>query len=123
MDAGQVEAVSTPTDLLDYAQQALDGHFQLGPRAARIAALLARLAFESWLDQQSATWRQAHGGFPTTASELVVLETLQGVELGERAKRVWHGLSRAVHHHAYELQPSTAEVRYLVGEVRELMVS
>ena len=42
------------------------------------------------------------------------------MELGERAKRVWHGLSRAVHHHAYELQPSVAEVRQLVKQVRVL---
>jgi len=35
---------------------------------------------------------------------------LHGVELGEQANRVWHGLSRALHHHAYELQPTVAEV-------------
>lgn len=121
MARGQVGAVNESAELLDYAEQALDGSFPLGPRAARIAALLARLAFESWLDQQSATWREPDSGFPTTASELVVLESLQSVELGERAKKVWHALSRAVHHHAYELQPSTAEVRHLVGEVRQLM--
>ena len=42
------------------------------------------------------------------------------MELGEHAKRVWHGLSRAVHHHAYELEPSVAEVRQLVKQVRVL---
>lgn len=120
---GRVGAVNESVELLDYAERALDGSFRLGPRAARIAALLARLAFEGWLDRQSETWRDPGSGFPTTASELVVLETLQGAEIGERAKKVWLALSRAVHHHAYELQPSAAEVRYLVGEVRELMVS
>ncbi|MGA8254169.1 MAG: hypothetical protein WB989_27045 [Mycobacterium sp.] len=40
--------------------------------------------------------------------------------MGERARRVWHSLSQAVHHHAYELQPSPAEVRHLVGQVRDL---
>ena len=53
-------------------------------------------------------------------SKLVALGAFQGMELGERAKRVWHGLSRAVHHHAYELQPSVAEVRQLVKQVRVL---
>lgn len=57
---------------------------------------------------------------PTTSSKLIALGALQGMELGERAKRVWHGLSRAVHHHAYELQLSVAEVRQLVGHVRAL---
>ena len=37
-----------------------------------------------------------------------------------RAQRIWNALSRGVHHHAYELQPSVAEVRYLVKQVREL---
>jgi hypothetical protein len=35
-------------------------------------------------------------------------------------KRVWHGLSLAVHRHAYELQPSLAEIRHFVGAVRRL---
>ena len=107
--------------MLDYAEQTLDGRFPLGPRAARIAALLARLAFEGWLDEQSATWKETDIGFPSTASKLVVLESLQGPDVGQRAKRIWHALSRAVHHHAYELQPSAAEVRHLVDEVRELV--
>jgi len=47
---------------------------------------------------------------PTTMSKLVALGALHGVELGEQANRVWHGLSRALHHHAYELQPTVAEV-------------
>lgn len=106
---------------MDDAERALDGRFPLGPRAPRIAALLARLAFESWLDDRSATWTNAVDGFPSTASKLVVLQYRHGPELGEQAKRVWYSLSRAVHHHAYELQPSAAEVRHLVHEVRELV--
>jgi hypothetical protein len=43
-------------------------------------------------------------------SKLVALGALHGVELGEQANRVWHGLSRALHHHACELQPTVAEV-------------
>jgi hypothetical protein len=54
---------------------------------------------------------------PTTSSKLVALGALQGIGLGGRAMRVWHGLSRAVHHHAYELQPSVSEVQ-LLGQVR-----
>lgn len=109
-------------ELLDYAGRVLDGDYGLGVRAPRTAALLARRAFEQWLDELSAPWAaevQA-GRPPTTSSKLVALGVLRGMEVGERAKRVWHGLSRAVHHHAYELQPSVLEVRSLVTQVRAL---
>jgi hypothetical protein len=106
--------------LLDYADEVLDGTVPLGNRAARTAALLARCALEDWLDEQSSTWSPPGGYRPTTNSKLVVLGALHGVELGEHTKRLWHGLSRACHHHAYELQPSSAEIRLLLGQVRAL---
>jgi hypothetical protein len=106
--------------LLDYADEVLDGVIPLGPRAARTAALLTRLALEDWLNEQSASWSAVNEKSPTTNSKLVVLERNRGAEVGDRARRVWHSLSRAVHHHAYELQPSAAEVRHLLGQVREL---
>lgn len=106
--------------LLDYADQLLDGAFGLGARGPRTAALLARSALEDWLDEQGASWSSPALGYPTTKSKLIALEALRGASLGERARRVWHGLSRAVHRHAYELQPSVAEIRGLVDEVREL---
>jgi hypothetical protein len=109
-------------ELLGYAEQVLDGTVSLGVRGPRTAALLARRAFEDWLDEVSASWltQVVSDRTPTTSSKLVALGALQGMELGERAKRLWHSLSRAVHHHAYELQPSVAEVRQLVGHVRAL---
>jgi hypothetical protein len=114
--------MSRRAELLSYAEQVLDGTVSLGARGSRTAALLARWAFEDWLDEVSASWltQVMSDRAPTTSSRLVALGALQGIELGERAKRVWHGLSRAVHHHAYELRPSVVEVRQLVGEVRAL---
>jgi hypothetical protein len=107
--------------LLGYADEVLDGSIALGPRAARTAALLARLALEDWLNDVSASWASSAGDKPpTTNSKLIVLGRKRGQEVGEWARRVWHALSRAVHHHAYELQPSAAEVRHLVGQVRQL---
>lgn len=107
-------------ELLTYAEQVLDGTISLGARGPRTAALLARRAFEDWLDEISASWstQVVSDRPPTISSKLVALGALQGMDLSERAKRVWHGLSRAVHHHAYELQPSVAEVRQLVRQVR-----
>ena len=109
--------------LLDYADDVLNGTIALGSRAARTAALLARLALEDWLNEQSASWSVVSGKPPTTNSKLIVLERKRGTDVGERARRVWHPLSRAVHYHAYELQPSTAEVRHLVSQVRKLAAS
>jgi hypothetical protein len=106
--------------LLDYADQLLDGAFGLGARGPRTAALLARSALEDWLAEQSVPWSSSASGFPTMRSKVVVLSTVRGAALGEKVRRVWHGLSRAVHHHAYELQPSASEIRHLVGQVREL---
>ncbi|OBF21607.1 hypothetical protein A5725_13505 [Mycobacterium kubicae] len=105
---------------LDHADRLLEGEYGLGGRGPRIAALLARSALEDWLDEQSAPWTQQAHGFPTTRSKLVALGALRGADLGDQAKRVWHGLSLAVHRHAYELQPSLAEIRHLVGAVRDL---
>lgn len=112
--------MNSQTDLVTYAEQVLDGTVELGARGPRTAALLARRAFEEWLDEISAWWSTEVGSDrpPTTMSKLVALEILLGREVSERAKRAWHGLSRAVHHHAYELQPSVGEVRMLVHEVR-----
>ena len=107
------------TALLDYADQVLDGAYGLGSHGPRTAALLARCALEDWLDEQSTEWCSTAGGYgPTTTSKLVVLGTREGADVGERAKRVWFALSRAVHHHVYELQPSVTEVSHLVGQVR-----
>jgi hypothetical protein len=106
--------------LLDYADSVLDGTIDLGPRATRTSALLARLALEDWLNEQSASWYVPGEKSPTTNSKLVVLSSKRGPDVGERARRVWHALSRAVHHHAYELQPSAAEVRHLIKQVRHI---
>ncbi len=108
------------TSLLDYADQVLDGKVALGSSGPRTAALLARCALEEWLDAKSAAWSSQTYPFPSTKSKLVALETLGDRDLGARAQRVWNALSRSVHHHAYELQPSAAEVRHLVKQVRGL---
>ncbi len=105
--------------LLDYADQILDGTVALGGRSARVAALLARSAFEDWLDEQN-PWAVTAAKRPTTASKLVALSTRDDSDVGERARRIWDGLSRSCHLHAYELQPSGAEVRHLLASVRQL---
>jgi len=108
--------------LLAHAEDILDGNVALGSSGPRTAALLARCAFEDWLDEQSAAWAPPYP-FPSTKSKLVVLEVLGDPDRGVQARRIWEALSRSVHHHAYELQPSVSEVRYLVDQVRGLAKS
>jgi hypothetical protein len=105
--------------LLDYADDLLDGTVPMGVRGPRVAALLARRAFEDWLDEQSG-WAAGLSRRPTTNSKLVVLGVKNGDDVGDAAKRIWHGLSRACHRHSYELHPSPAEVRGLVAALRAL---
>lgn len=113
--------MSDRAGLLDYADQVLDGTVKLPSHGSRTAALLARCALEEWLDEQTVSWAGTHYPFPSTKSRLVALAAVSDEELGERARRVWTDLSRAVHHHAYELQPSVTEVRRLVRQVRALV--
>ena len=108
--------------LLQHAEQILNGEVSLGSSGPRTAALLARCAFEDWLDEQSEMWASNVDGFPSTKSKLVVLEVLGDSDVGSQARRIWSSLSRTVHHHAYELQPSAVEVRHLVEQVRRLGV-
>lgn len=106
--------------LLDHAESVLEGKIDLGSSGPRTAALLVRCALEEWLDEHSKSWASGRYPFPSTRSKLVVLEVLGDRGLGARARRMWDALSRLVHHHAYELQPSVAEVRELVQQVRQL---
>ena len=44
-------------------------------------------------------------------------------EIGRTAQIAWDGLSRACHHHAYELQPTVDEVHGLVNLVRQIALA
>lgn len=45
---------------------------------------------------------------------------LRGVSIAERTRDAWTGLSRAAHHHAYELAPTAAELRDWHATVSQL---
>ena len=113
--------MTSPAGLLDHAEAVLNGHYDLGVRGPRVAALLTRCAFERWLNQISAAWTASAHDHPTPPSQLIVLGALRGTVVGDQAKRLWDRLSQAVHHHAYELQPSANDVRYLLAQTRVLM--
>jgi hypothetical protein len=82
-----------------------------------------RRAFEDWLEEICASWSSSvvSDRPPTTASKLVAVGALHGVELRERVMSLWHNMSQCLHHHAYELQPAEGEVRKMVTGVRQLV--
>lgn len=54
-------------------------------------------------------------------TQLLILPLLAGEPAAEAARRSWHGLCRAVHHHSYELAPTAAELRGLYADVANLV--
>jgi hypothetical protein len=111
-----------PRDLLEIAHGLLG---RADPATAglwpRVSALLARQALEAsvvrlWerrtLDLQGCSMR----------AQLICLRTYLGdAELAARAGHAWSALSRACHHHAYELAPTAAELRGWFSVVGELI--
>jgi hypothetical protein len=110
-----------PHQLLDMARGLLH---RTDPSTAglwpRASALLARQALEAsvlglWkrrtLDLQGCSMR----------AQLICLRTyLEDAELAARAGHAWSALSRACHHHPYELAPTAAELQgwfLVVGEL------
>lgn len=111
----------TPADLLGHAKGLLSRATPetrgLWPRAA---ALLTRQALEQALDQY---W-QAKGlrvdECSTTAQLLCLTEYLNDADIALEAHHVWSALSRACHHHPYELAPTAGELEGWLGTVTAL---
>jgi hypothetical protein len=88
-------------------------------RWPRACAWLIRLALENALDQY---WAQT---LPEAAlcgmrPQLLLLPRYAGTSVAERARDAWTGLSRAAHHHVYELAPTAAELRSWLTDVSQL---
>ena len=110
-----------PADLLDLADAILDGSITVpGSTAARGAAVIARQVLEETVERRC---RELAGiiGRPTFRSQLVLLRELGDPVVAERARVAWDGLSRACHHHSYELQPMVAEVRCHILKAKEVV--
>ena len=113
--AGPSSVLSLARDMLGHLDPDTAG---LWPRAS---ALLACRALEAtvhrlWerraLDLQRCSMRV----------QLICLRTYLGdTDLAARAGHAWSALSRASHHHAYELAPTAAELRGWFSVVEELI--
>lgn len=109
----------TAETLLDQASAVLSeeggGH---KPSLIRSASWLARSALED-LVADVLRLQNLEPGTASMRSRLTCLE-LADPELAEVAQFAWSALSRACHHHAFELAPTPSEVRHLVAVVSDL---
>jgi len=104
--------VSTPAELLAMARQPLG---RASPETAglwpRAAALLGRQALELSLDGYWAGRRIALESCPTLQQLICLREYLDDADLAGRVHHAWNALSRACHHHPYDLPPSAGELQ------------
>jgi hypothetical protein len=103
--------MSTPADLLALARQVVE---RVSPETAglwpRAAALLARQALEMAVDGYWAARQIPLDSCPTLPQLICLREYLADPELAGRLHYAWAGLTRACHHHPYELPPSAGEL-------------
>jgi hypothetical protein len=82
----------------------------------RACTWLIRLALEHSLDD---FWTSSQPELAEVSRRAQLLTLTRTVDngLGHRATNLWHTLSRAAHHHAYELAPTGPELRTWHTEV------
>jgi hypothetical protein len=114
----------TPTELLAAAQRLLERpDARTAPIWPRAAALLARQALEQGLDH---VWR-ARGlklDALATKPQLICLQAyLPDHELAARTNDAWSNLTRACHHHPYELGVGQEELTTWLETVAQVLAS
>jgi hypothetical protein len=114
----------SPKELADAAEQVLvDPSDALFGCWARASALLARQSLETAMDD---LWRKRAPivrQCSTTAQLLVLPSYLRDQDAARDAAYAWSALSRACHHHAYELPPTASEMRSLIRLTRRVAAS
>ena len=88
----------------------------LWPRAA---ALLGRQALELAVDEYWGRKKMALITCPTRPQLICLREYLGDDELAGRLHHAWDALSRACHHHPYELAPTVGELQRWMDVVEE----
>ena len=115
-------AVHSARDLMRMARTVLG---RVDPETAgvwpRASALLACRAVERTVER---LWEQRAldlQGCPMRVQLIFLRAYLGNADLAARAGHAWSALSRACHHHAYELAPTAAELRGWLAVVEELV--
>ncbi len=83
----------------------------------KACACLIRLALEAGID---AFWRRTNPPIAACGSrraKLLMMRHHKNLQIALRASFAWAALSRATHHHCYELSPTAGELRHLHAEV------
>ena len=114
MSDDSVELVREARNLLLYSDPATAG---LWPRAA---SLLARQDLEGGLRR---FWLEHAPGVEncSTHAQLLCLPNYLDPEVARKAEHAWVALSRASHHHPYELAPTEAELRAWIDDVEDVL--
>jgi hypothetical protein len=107
--------------LLQHAKEILEGVPQASPRRNRIAAFLIRQALEAEVGARCEHLLTRIDHPVRTRSRLLVLHALDQSGGAAKMDYAWNALSRACHHHAYELAPTVSELRYLLEMVTRLV--
>ncbi len=112
----------SPRDFLDMAEGLLrradPATAGLWPRAS---ALLALQALETGVVRLWERRTLDLGSCPMRAQLICLRPYLEDADLAARTGLAWSALSRACHHHAYELAPTAAELRDWFSVVTELI--
>jgi hypothetical protein len=77
---------------------------------ARAAALLGRQALEIAVDDYWSARKIPLSSCPTLQQLICLREYVHDADLAGRVHHAWNALSRACHHHPYELPPSASEL-------------
>jgi hypothetical protein len=105
---------------LDVASALLEGRFRVGPvPAMRAACWFTRRGLEALLPVLLSR-RGLQPGTSNTRTRLICLAVVYA-DQADRANDLvsaWDHLSRACHHHAYELTPTLGEARDLLTRVQ-----
>lgn len=105
---------TAPQSCLDAADELLSS-VVAGTRGAwpRACAWLLRLALEAAMDDY---WQRCHPdvvGMGARSPQFLILDRYAGRRVAARAGYAWSALSRAGHHHCYELGLTVGELRRL----------
>ena len=89
-------------------------------RWPRVAAVLGRQALEDALDR---LWAGVAPGVEDSSmrAQLLCLGSYTGANLADRVSFAYGGLTRACHHHSYELSPTAAEIGGWLDDVAALV--
>jgi hypothetical protein len=101
-----------PALLLAEADRLLAGQVRHSRgRWPRACALLIRVALEAALRRHWASASAYAGAAAAPMRAQLLILRAERPDVARQVAEAWHGLSRATHHHAYELAPTAAELR------------